>query len=619
MWYAFSAWWFNEIYIWSADLEADIWWIMKEDRVKLFGKKRLNEKTVYLLSFYVTLAVLQGALHLYNDYDQIRLPSATSKTATKTPTEGPKTPTARIRDGLPVAILRSLGISFVMAFVNPFIYARVTRYWFWYPSVNFVGLAYNLSPDSRYGPPATSPFHISHLVRTAGSGALLLLLWEVSNLSFSAYLVQEPVKKGLPLSSESKDPNGTLLQGLNAKKEIPKSFAFWELNEISERFADRRKIIFNDIDREGGPAWTQILQVSLAVMQNVQKRIQEFENPTPMPTADASQPPLVIQTLPTLTEGPKSDNIFLNSPAPASRPERLEARLGPIAKSYGQSAPWTPSAKAKAAAVTQSLIEWAPDHIFSPKRPSRKALPPATSAKSSSLATSSNESMFTKFIKSPLSSPIRQTIPRRISNVVLGEPYSNLLSITHAANSLTRLAIASLEEDNLGKVSLDILLIVKTFTETIAILETFVAKMQGTKDGNGESKIARHWTDVPGSKSLSDFFPTWARALLTIVLGGQADQVAKASALSGLSTSDKNLVESSKMAEVNTLRITLKGSLADLLDAFKLYLEDIGLKGRDLRLAREAAGLGAEGSADGVGGSTATTTGAAKKPEMKQV
>jgi nucleoporin NDC1 len=41
----------------------------------------------------------------------------------------------------------------------------------------------------------------------------------------------------------------------------------------------------------------------------------------------------------------------------------------------------------------------------------------------------------------------------------------------------------------------------------------------------------------------------------------------------------------------------LQSGLLDLLEAFKPYLRDIGLTGKDLRLAKEAAGYEEEQSA----------------------
>ena len=51
---------------------------------------------------------------------------------------------------------------------------------------------------------------------------MLLCIWEFSNAVFSAYVAQEPLKKDQPLTNDSRDPNGSLLNGLRSKKEIAK-------------------------------------------------------------------------------------------------------------------------------------------------------------------------------------------------------------------------------------------------------------------------------------------------------------------------------------------------------------------------------------------------------------
>ena len=66
------------------------------------------------------------------------------------------------------------------------------------------------------------PYHISLIIRSAGSGFLLLLIWEISNAVFGAYVAQEPLKNGNPLSNDSGDPNGSLLNGLKSKNEVIK-------------------------------------------------------------------------------------------------------------------------------------------------------------------------------------------------------------------------------------------------------------------------------------------------------------------------------------------------------------------------------------------------------------
>lgn len=55
-------------------------------------------------------------------------------------------------------------------------------------------------------------------VRIFYTSTMLMFLWLAGNKMFSLFLVRAPVKNGNPLTSESKDPNGSLLVGLRSKK-----------------------------------------------------------------------------------------------------------------------------------------------------------------------------------------------------------------------------------------------------------------------------------------------------------------------------------------------------------------------------------------------------------------
>jgi nucleoporin NDC1 len=110
--------------------------------------------------------------------------------------------------------------------------------------------------------------------------------------------------------------------------------------------------------------------------------------------------------------------------------------------------------------------------------------------------------------------------------------------------------VASLAEDQYGKVQADVPPVVRLFTQTIMTLEAFVH--------NGG--LSAHWTDV--------YFPP--------------------------SSEPEAQAEARRVPEVELVLDTLKNSLGELLAAFNPYLRDIGLEGKDLRLAKEAAGFAAE-------------------------
>jgi nucleoporin NDC1 len=382
----------------------------------------------------------------------------------------------------------------------------------------------------------------------------------MSNLLFSSFLGQPPLKKGRPLTDEAKDPNGSLINGLKAKKELVKAFAFWELCCISQQFPDRRKMIFNDIDRDGGAAWTQILDASGDVIKGITARINDFQNPQPaIPPSSApvagskesgqtSDGKPVIQTLPHIASPPKEGDIFLPSPRPVTRTEKFETVLGSVAKSYGQSADWTPAARAKA----RDIVDRASTVMLSPEQKRKISataqdlkLLTGTSGKRSDRTT---HPLLQQLMRLPICAPFRQPYARRLRSVVLGSPYGGLAPIFDATESLTRLLVASLAEDKFGKVQADVPTVVRLLTNVIKVLEAFVS----------EEGLGVHWTDV--------IYPS--------------------------STSDQDVKKTARrVEEVEIVLAALKAGLAELLGAFMPYLNEVGLVGKDLRLAREAAGI----------------------------
>ncbi|KAK2743610.1 hypothetical protein FQN55_007208 [Onygenales sp. PD_40] len=562
-WYLFSAWWFSEVYMFSSSQNAELNWVKPG---RSFERAKLNERPIYLHCFYAILAITQSILHLYFDWDQISIPiSKRNAKPTDQRTHALEPLPMRIRNALPQIVYDAVLRSAATAVVGPFIYMFFLRRTAWSWTLSFAKLFWNFPRSAADPPGLIPPLHILLLLRAATSGALLIALWQVSNLLFSTFLGQAPLKKGQPLTNESKDPNGSLINGLKAKKDVVQTYAFWELSLIGQQFPERRKMIFSDIDREGGAAWTQILNASVDVIKGITTRINEYQNPTPaavpetslpQPTTTEKQPQQpTISSLPRLTSEPQpATNIFLTSPKPTTRPEKFESAFSSYAKSYGQSPDWTPNARSQA----RELLNRAATVVLSPEQKKRissstQELKRLTSG-SASTTTGNGKSaggatthpLLVQLLRSPLGRIFRHTYARRLKMIVLGSPYSRQSAIVDAVDALTRLLVASLAEDTFGKVQVDIRNVVRVFTEAIQVLEGFV--------GEGEKGLDVHWTDVD--------FPTTA--------GGAGK--------------GKVIVE-----DVEIVLDRLRGGLGELLDAFRLYLDDVGLVGRELREAREAA------------------------------
>ena len=249
------------------------------------------------------------------------------------------------------------------------------------------------------------------------------------------------------------------------------AFALWELVYISQRFETRRRSLFADIDRIGGPTWTQVLSVCMATVYGITDRITEFQNPSLK-----NSPPLQpydLQSLPRLSAPLRQDQILNKRSLPTSRREKIEFNIGTIAKSYGQSppskqpSPFTPRAKQYLGIAQNKLLTQGQQQTLN----------------LSNFRASFNDYLL-RFLRSPLGSPFRQTFKRRVRTVALGSPYSQFGQIVDAVDAISCLAVASLKEDCFGKVSKDVASIIRTYANTIIRIEDFVAT------------TPVHWTDV---------------------------------------------------------------------------------------------------------------------------
>ena len=175
------------------------------------------------------LAITQGLCHLGLDYDRVSLSVDRAKPTTgaegeKSAMEKKVPPSVQPFEELKVRIpsaFRIMGVqSAAIAILAPVVYALFIRNRAWEISMFFARLLWDVAPvaDLSYIP----PYHISLIWRSLTSSFLLLLLWQSANVVFSAFFAQEPLKRGQPFSTNSTDPNGSLLDGLKSQKEINK-------------------------------------------------------------------------------------------------------------------------------------------------------------------------------------------------------------------------------------------------------------------------------------------------------------------------------------------------------------------------------------------------------------
>ncbi|KAI4174693.1 MAG: hypothetical protein LQ348_006324 [Seirophora lacunosa] len=519
--YGLSALLFSEVYIWSVSKEANLNWVVQG---RSWERQRLNERPIYLRSLYLGLALLQTAIHLWTDYDKVRgsMEHAHHTSAPHESSQAPANPVMQLKSRL-AKLPQEIGIiSSISAIVGPILYSLTVRKTAW-------RLSLVCARFFRWDIPSTAelsiipPYHITLIIRSLISSSCLLLLWRGSNIAFSVYVAQEPVKRGQPLTHDSSDPNGSLINGLRSRKSLVKTFAFWELAKISQSFPQRRIFIFKDIDRPGGPAWSQISSECLEMIQGITTRVAEYSNPsTPQ---QASIDPGQLQSLPRLGIPPREEPVLLQPSAPSTRREMVESKVGSFAKSYGNN----PASGNGSPVVQQSkyYLEQARTRLLSPEQ--QQAISPAK-------VQSTFNTYLTRFLRSWPGQPFRQTFARRVRSIAFGQPFSEFVTIVDAVDALTRMATASIKEDDYGKVARDIPAIVRTFVTAHRSLESLTAALQP------------HWTDVEFRESQRE------------------------------------------VGDVQVTLAALRQGLGELMGAFGAFAAEIGLEEQEVRVAKMIAG-----------------------------
>ncbi|KAJ8059959.1 hypothetical protein OCU04_011575 [Sclerotinia nivalis] len=539
LWYLFSAWFFSEIYIWSVPESAGL------NRIKLAAKTSrpiLNEKPIYLTMFLLFNAIVQAGFHLLYDYDRIDIPltKAGPEVSSEQPSHTTVLPTVQLKArAMPLAISCLKRVA-IMAVVSPFIYSMnislpvpfiLPIYTFniresvWGFTRSFAKIFWNLPKAAT--PPNELPFHWTMVLRTIIAGLMLTLLWEFGNLAFSVYVAQAPLKNDRPITYESRDPNGSLLTGLKGKKLQTRAFAFWELVEIAQRYQGRRKAIFEDIDRVGGSAWSQILAACLDTINEINQRIEEYDpkkQPLVISVYEEQETQDPVSSLPrllteSLKEEPKGGLVKKPEPAESRSRRYLEA-VGSFAKSQGELSP--PDKISRSRQLKDDK-----------KKAAIKAAVPTQFQQPEGIQKILREQAIV-ILRLPFGKPFRQEYRKEIASVVLGTPYGDLGIIIDAIDSITRFAVCSLVEDKYGKVQKDIKDIVETYTKTIVEVQKF------------RNRLGAHWTDVEGRQ---------------------------------------------ESPEVDLLLAVLKSGLGEIVGAFGDYSVELKINQTALRAAREAMNM----------------------------
>lgn len=219
MFYAFSAWLYGEVYKWSRTVEDKL---NLTELGRAHERLKLNERPMYLHFMFFALAFAQTCVHLWKDYDRIDVPAMQPRklgeTAAETLARGPKPRMVLLQQLQPMAIT-SMRLALLVSVAGSAVYFAGPRYLLWEYYYSFCRYFISLAKTSK--PTGLAPF-APLVARFVVEGSLLVLLWEFVNKAFDLYIAQEPLKNNRPITSDSKDPNGTLLNGLKSNKEANK-------------------------------------------------------------------------------------------------------------------------------------------------------------------------------------------------------------------------------------------------------------------------------------------------------------------------------------------------------------------------------------------------------------
>lgn len=211
LWYAVSAIALCIPILSSYGANTDFHWIVYRNG----DRARLNEKPLFLTTYFLGCAITQAAGHVFQDVDRLLLrepPKALDSKGQEIPL-GPLGHVLGQLNG--IAALSFLWASVTLGF-HLVTYYLVLRPFAWGWAMAFLRPFYNL-PKTNMLPPS-GPATFNTLKTCLITGSLIFFLWKATNLAFSTFMARKPLKNDKPLTVESKDPNGSLLNGLKSKK-----------------------------------------------------------------------------------------------------------------------------------------------------------------------------------------------------------------------------------------------------------------------------------------------------------------------------------------------------------------------------------------------------------------
>lgn len=156
-------------------------------------------------------------LHILRDDDRLVLDAVKLDGDNAAAKENAPTWQTRLANEVPALASRAAMQSAAVLLLNVVIYHAGLRKLAWKTALFFFRPFYTL-PKTNMVPATLAGINFWMWTRCFLTGFMLLFMWLAGNRIFSLLLVRPPLKLGNPLTSESKDMNGSLLNGLKSKR-----------------------------------------------------------------------------------------------------------------------------------------------------------------------------------------------------------------------------------------------------------------------------------------------------------------------------------------------------------------------------------------------------------------
>lgn len=204
---------FCPVFLFSMSASANLQWVTYFSG----NRARLNERPLFLASYLGTCALVQTIMHYRLDLDRLDLgsPRAAAEGRGSRLHPGPVS-FATVLSRLPFVLASSVQQATLSLIFSLILYHLFFRSFAWGWALTFLRPFYSLPKTSML--PPTWPSDVYLLMRCIYAGSLINFLWSSGNMAFSTFMGKEPLKNGSPLTSDAKDPNGSLLSGLKSKK-----------------------------------------------------------------------------------------------------------------------------------------------------------------------------------------------------------------------------------------------------------------------------------------------------------------------------------------------------------------------------------------------------------------